>query len=183
MIISTIVWTVLFFFSDKKQKRGYPFNIMCIFERKFSMNPLLRFESMLSEYRSLFKYNNFNHFQTFIRGLINTPHRGTMTQLYLSTEQSATYWPLPKFLSRSKWSVDKLTSFLTHQVQSIFSKGVYAYDETDSPTHGKKQFGTHFYRNSRYNKRNKNQSKFKHGHQFGAIGWLCETPQGVRLFH
>ena len=32
------------------------------------------------------------------------------------------------------------------------------------------------------NKRNKNQSKFHHGHEFGAIGWLCETPQGVRLF-
>ena len=146
------------------------------------MNPILRFESMLSEYRSLFKYNNFNHFQTFIRDLINTPHRGTMTQLYLSTEQSATYWPLPKFLSRSKWSVDKLTSFLTCQVQNTFSKGVYVYDETDSPNNSKKQFGTHFYRNTRYNKRNKNQSKFKYGHQFGAIGWLCETPQGVRLF-
>lgn len=146
------------------------------------MNPLLRFESMLSEYRSLFKYNNFNHFRTLIRGLINTPHRGTMTQLYLSTDQSATYWPLPKFLSRSKWSVDKLTSFLTCQVQNAFSKGVYVYDETDAPNSGKKQFGTHFYRNTRYNKRNKNQPKFKHGHQFGAIGWLCETPQGVRLF-
>ena len=23
---------------------------------------------------------------------------------------------------------------------------------------------------------------FYHGHEFGAIGWLCETPQGVRLF-
>ncbi len=55
------------------------------------MNPLLRFEHMLSDYRSLFKQNNFNHFQTFIRGLINTPHCGTMTQVHLSTEQSGTY--------------------------------------------------------------------------------------------
>ncbi len=28
------------------------------------MNPLLRFEHMLSNYRSLFKSNNFDHFQT-----------------------------------------------------------------------------------------------------------------------
>ena len=85
------------------------------------MNPLLRFEYMLSDYRSLFKYNNFDHFQTSIRGLINTPHRGTMTQVYVSTEKSRTYWPLPKFLSRSKWSVDKLTSFLTPAKCKILS--------------------------------------------------------------
>ncbi len=75
------------------------------------MYPLLRFEHMLSDYRSLFKHNNFNHFRTFVKGLIMTPHRGTMTQIYLSTEQKTTYWSLPKFRSRSKWSVDKLTSF------------------------------------------------------------------------
>jgi hypothetical protein len=137
---------------------------------------------MLSEYRSLFKYNNYDHFRSFIHGLINTPHRGTMTQIYLSTEQSTTYWPLPKFLSRSKWSVDKLTSVLIRQVQNAFSEGVYVYDETHSINKGLKQFGTHFFRNTRYNTRNKNQSKFNHGHEFGAIGWLCETPQGVRLF-
>ena len=105
-----------------------------------------------------------------------------MTQIYLSTEQSKTYWPLPKFLSRSKWSVDKLTSLLTRQVQNVFSKGIYVYDETHSTNNGLKQFGTHFFKNTRYNTRNKNQSKFHHGHEFGAIGWLCETPQGVRLF-
>ena len=146
------------------------------------MNPLLRFDNMLSDYRSLFKYNNYDHFCSFIHGLINTPHRGTMTQIYLSTEQSTTYWPLPKFLSRSKWSVDKLTSVLTRQVQDAFSDGVYVYDETHSTNNGIKQFGTHFFRNTRYNTRNNNQSKFNHGHEFGAIGWLCETPQGVRLF-
>ena len=146
------------------------------------MDPLPRLDSMLSEYQHHFKYKNFNHFRTFALGLINTPHRGTMTQIYLSTEQSTTYWPLPKFLSRSVWSVDKVTSILTQQVQSVFSKGVYVYDETHSTTDGLQQYGTHFFRNTRYNKRNKNQSKFHHGHEFGAIGWLCETPQGVRLF-
>ena len=146
------------------------------------MAPLPRLDSMLSEYQHHFKYKNFNHFRTFVLGLINTPHRGTMTQIYLSTEQSTTYWPLPKFLSRSVWSVDKVTSVLTQQVQSVFNKGVYVYDETHSITDGLQQYGTHFFINTRYNKRNKNQSKFHHGHEFGAIGWLCETPQGVRLF-
>ena len=64
------------------------------------MDPLFRLEDMLSNFRPLFKHNNFNHFETFVKGLINTPHRGTLTQIYLSTEQSETYWCLPKFLSR-----------------------------------------------------------------------------------
>ena len=44
------------------------------------MAPFFRLETMLSDYESLFKHNNFNHFHTFVTGLINTPHRGTMTQ-------------------------------------------------------------------------------------------------------
>ena len=146
------------------------------------MDPLFRLEDMLSEFRPLFKYNNFDHFRTFVEGLINTPHRGTMTQVYLSTEQSTTYWCLPKFLSRGVWCVDKVTSVLTQQVQEVFSEGVYVYDETKSTTDGAHQYGTHFFRNTRYQKRNKNQSKFHHGHEFGAIGWLAETPEGTRLF-
>ncbi len=146
------------------------------------MDPLSRLDSMLSDYQHLFKYKNFNHFRTLVTGLINTPHRGTMTQIYQYSIQSTTYWTLPKFLDRSRWCVDKLTSSLTRQVQTTFSKGVYVYDETKSTNEGSHQYGTHFFINTRYNKRNKNQSKFHHGHEFGAIGWLCETPQGTRLF-
>ncbi len=146
------------------------------------MDPLSRLETMLSDYQHLFKYKNFNHFRTFVTGLINTPHRGTMTQIYQSTRPSTTYWTLPKFLDRSHWCIDKLTSVLTRQVQSVFSEGVYVYDVTKSTHEGSDQYGTHFFINTRYNKRNKNQSKFHHGHEFGAIGWLCETPQGTSLF-
>ena len=146
------------------------------------MDPLFRLEHMLSDFQSLFNHNNFNHFRTFVTGLINTPHRGTMTQVYESGEQSTTYWTLPKFLSRGKWCVDEVTSVLTRQVQCVFSAGVYIYDETKSVNEGTHQYGTHFFRNTRYQKRNKNQSKFHHGHEFGAIGWLCETPEGVRSF-
>ena len=146
------------------------------------MDPLSRLEDMLSEFRPLFKHNNFNHFQTFVKGLINTPHRGTMTQVYLSTEQSTTYWCLPKFLSRGVWCVDEVSASLTRQVRTVYGTGVYVYDESYALSDGKQQVGTHFFRNTRYQKRNKNQSKFHHGHEFGAIGWLAETPEGVRLF-
>ena len=51
---------------------------------------------MLSDYQPVFKYkNNFKHFQTFVKGLIFTPSRGTMTQIYQSTKLSTTYWTLP----------------------------------------------------------------------------------------
>ena len=115
-------------------------------------------------------------------GLINTRHRGTMTQIYESAKPSTTYWTLPKFLSRGLWCVDEVTSVLTRQVQSVFSQGVYVYDETKSVNEGIHQYGTHFFRNTRYQKRNKNQSKFHYGHEFGAIGWLCETPEGPSFF-
>ena len=146
------------------------------------MTPLSCLEDMLSEFRPLFKHNNFNHFETFVKGLINTPHRGTLTQVYLSTEQSTTYWCLPKFLSRGVWCVDEVASSLTRQVRTVYGTGVYVYDESHATSDGRQQVGTHFFRNTRYQKRNKNQSKFHHGHEFGAIGWLAETPEGVRLF-
>ena len=145
------------------------------------MDPLSRLEDMLSEFRPLFKYNNFDHFQTFVEGLINTPDRGTM-KVYLSTDPSTTYWCLPKFLSRGVWCVDQVASSLRCQVQRVYGTGVYVYDESYTTTNGTQQVGTHFFRNTRYQKRNKNQSKFHHGHEFGAIGWLAETPEGTRLF-
>ena len=146
------------------------------------MNPLFHLDNMLSEFDPLFKHNNFNTFRTYVGGLIMTPHRGTMTQIYLSTEQSKTYWPLPKFMSRSKWCVDKVASVLTQLVQTAYPVGVYVYDITHTTHAGTEEYGTHFFKNTRYNTRNKNQSKFHHGHEFGAIGWLCETPEGTRLF-
>ena len=80
------------------------------------MNLLFHLDSMLSEYQPVFKSNNLNSFKTFVKGLIWTPHRGTMTQIYQSTRPSRTYWTLPKFLSRSKWDIDEVTSVLIEQV-------------------------------------------------------------------
>jgi len=148
----------------------------------FFMDPLFRLDAMLSDFRPLFKHNNFTHFETLVKGLISAPHRGTLTQIYLSTEQSGSYWCLPQFLSRGVWCVDQVTTTLTAQVLSAYPTGVYVYDESHATTDGKHQVGTHFFRNTRYQKRNKNQSKYHHGHEFGAIGWLAETPEGTRLF-
>ena len=146
------------------------------------MTPLSYLEDMLSEFSPLFKHNNFNSFETMIKGLINMPHRGTLTQIYLSTAPSQSYWCLPKFLSRGVWCADEVALSLVRQVQTASPMGVYVYDETHAKTDGRHQVGTHFFKNTRYQKRNKNQSKFHHGHEFGAIGWLAETPEGVRLF-
>ncbi len=146
------------------------------------MTPLSYLDNMLSQFRSLFKHNNFNHFQTFVKGLINTPYRGTMTQIYLATAQAGRYWSLPKFLSRGVWCVDQVATTLSHQVLSAYPTGVYVYDETHALSSGSKQAGLHFRRNPAYQARNKNQSKFHHGHEFGAIGWLAETREGTRLF-
>ncbi|MDE0682093.1 MAG: hypothetical protein OXI63_04180 [Candidatus Poribacteria bacterium] len=63
------------------------------------MDSLFRLEHMLSDFESLFNHNNFNHFRTFVIGLINTAPRGTMTQIYEAGKHSTTYWILPKFLS------------------------------------------------------------------------------------
>ena len=146
------------------------------------MDPLSHLEDILSAYSPLFKHNNFNHFETVVKGLINTPHRGTLTQIYLSTEQSQSYWCLPKFFSRGVWCVDAVTLALRDQVLSVYPKGVCVYDESHATTDGSHQAGTHHFINTRYQKRNKNQSKFHHGHEFGAIGWLADTPEGPRLF-
>ena len=135
------------------------------------MTPLSHLEDMLSEFRPLFKHNNFNHFQTFVKGLINTPHRGTMTQVYLSTEQSTTYWCLPKFLSRGAWCVDQVTSSLRHQVQTVYPTGVYVYDESHAVSEGFK-VGTHFFRNTRYrNATRTNRSFITDTSSVRSVGW------------
>ena len=53
-------------------------------EKDRTMRPLSHLDAMLSEYQSVCKCNNFNHFQTFVQGLIFTEYRDTMTQIYQS---------------------------------------------------------------------------------------------------
>ena len=46
------------------------------------MEPLLRLDTILSDYQHLFKHKNYNDFRTIVTGLINTPHRPTLTNVY-----------------------------------------------------------------------------------------------------
>jgi hypothetical protein len=87
-----------------------------------------------------------------------------------------------KFLSRGKWDADFLAQKLLCLIQKYYENWVYIYDETHAIKTGKAQFGLHFFRNYRYQKRNTNQSKFHWGHQFAALGILCFTASQAILF-
>ena len=83
---------------------------------------------------------------------------------------------------QGKWDADAVAKRLIQLLQGRFDKWVYVYDETQAIKTGNKQFGLHFFRNHRYQTRNRNQSKFHHGHQFGALGLLCITVAETLLF-
>ena len=115
-------------------------------------------------------------------GLITHRHRATITGIYQAVRPKTGYNSLVKFLSRSRWDADKVAQHLIQLLQHRFDKWVYVYDETHAVKTGNKQFGLHFFRNHRYQKRNTNQSKFHSGHQFGALGLLCSTVTETILF-
>lgn len=138
--------------------------------------------SILTEFAPLFKRQNFALFCTFIVGLITHRRCATITGIYQAVRPKSGYGSLVKFLSRGKWDADAVAQRLLQLLQNRFDKWVYVYDETHAIKTGAKQFGLHFFRNHRYQKRNPNQSKFHHGHQFGALGLLCSTVTETMLF-
>ena len=137
---------------------------------------------ILTQFRPLFNRQNFALFCTFIVGLITHRHRATMTGIYQAIRPKSGYNLLVKFLSRGKWEADAVAQRLIKLLQERFDNWVYVYDETRAIKTGKKQFGLHFFKNHRYQKRNTNQSKFHFGHQFGALGLLCTTVTETILF-
>ena len=137
---------------------------------------------ILTQFRSLFNRQNFALFCTFIVGLITHRHRATLTGIYQAVRPKVGYGSLVKFLSRGKWDSDAVAQRLIKLLQQRFDNWVYVYDETRAIKTGEKQFGLHFFRNHRYQKRNTNQSKFHFGHQFGALGLLCTTVTETILF-
>jgi len=110
------------------------------------------------------------------------PGRKTVTGLYLGSHPKSCYWSLIKFFSRGKWNADAVAKRWLNFLQTHFKDWVYVYDETHAKKTGKTQFGLHFFRNYRYQKRNRNQSKFHWGHQFAALGLLCLTAGQTVLF-
>jgi len=133
-------------------------------------------------FRPLFTSQGYALFCAFIMGFIFCPGRKTVTGIYQAGRPKSRYWSLVKFLSRGKWDQDALAVYLIRLLQGIFKNWVYVYDETYAVKTGKSQFGLHFFPNHRYQKRNKNQSKFHWGHQFAALGLLCLTVSQALLF-
>ena len=137
---------------------------------------------ILTEFRPLFNRQNFALFCTFILGLITHRRQATLTEIYQAVRPKSGYGSLVKFLSRGKWDADAVAKRLIQLLQGRFDNWVYVYDQTHAKKTGTKQFGLHFFRNHRYQTRNTNQSKFHHGHQFGALGLLCNTVTQTLLF-
>lgn len=137
---------------------------------------------ILTEFRPLFNRQSFDLFCTFILGLITHRRQATLTEIYQAVRPKSGYGSLVKFLSRGKWDADAVAKRLIQLLQGQFDNWVYVYDETQAIKTGTKQLGLHFFRNHRYQTRNKNQSKFHHGHQFGALGLLCSTVTQTILF-
>ena len=147
------------------------------------MNLLSCLADILSDFRHLFNQQNFVLFQAFIFGFIaNRGTPGTLTELYQASGSKTRYWSFPKFLSRGQWNADAVAALLIKRIQHTFTSWVYVYDETKALKTGKSQWGLHFFRNFSYQKHRVNQSKFHYGHEFGALGLLCQTPTHWLLF-
>ena len=132
------------------------------------MNILFCLGDILSDFRRLFNQQNFALFQAFIFGFIAKSGRGTLTELYQCSGSKTRYWSFPKFLSRGEWNADAIVALLIRRIQCLFRDWGYVYDETKVLKIGKSQWGLHFFRNFSYQKHRVNQSKFHHGHEFGA---------------
>ena len=146
------------------------------------MDLLFCLEGIISDFRHLFNSQNFMLFHAFIFGLIANPGGGTLTRLYQSSPSQTRYWSFVKFLSRGKWNADAVAILLIKRIQQHFKHSVYVYDETKADKTGNAQWGLHFFRNFSYQRRRVNQSKFHFGHEFGALGLLCQTATQWCLF-
>ena len=137
--------------------------------------------AILTDFRPLFNRQNFHLFCIFVIGLIQQREGATLTGIYQAVGPKTGYHSLVKFLSRGKWDADRVARHLLKLLQGCFGNWVYVYDETHAIKTGSRQF-VHLFKNHRYHTRNTNQSKFHHGHQFGALGLLCTTVQATILF-
>ena len=138
--------------------------------------------SILTEFRPLFNRQSYHLFCLFVMGLMTHRHRATLTRIYQAVASQTGYHSLVKFIARGKWDADAVARRLIQVIHRHFDNWVYVYDETHAIKTGHRQWGLHFFRNHRYSKRNVNQSKFHHGHQFGALGVLCHTATETVLF-
>ena len=146
------------------------------------METLALLDGVLYRFRDLFGSQNFQLFCAYVYGTILCSTRHTVSEICQASNSQRQYWSLIKFLSRGKWDSDQICHRLIWIVLSYLPHWVYIYDHTHTIKTGKKQFGLHFFRNHRYQKRNTNQSKFHWGHEFAALGILGLTDVGNFLF-
>ena len=146
------------------------------------MDLLLCLEKIISDFRPIFNQQNFMLFQAFIFGFITNGGAGTLTSLYQSSCSQTRYWSFTKFLSRGKWDADAVAALMMKLLQQTNETWVYVYDETKAIKTGISQWGLQFFRNASFYRRCINQSKYQFGHQFGALGLLCQTATGWTLF-
>ncbi len=137
---------------------------------------------ILTDFRPLFNRQNFTLFCICIVGLITHRHCAMVTGIYQAVRPKAGYGLLVKFLSRGKWDADAVAKRLMQLLQGRFDNWVCVYDEPQAIKTGNKQFRLHFFRNHRYQTRNRNQSKCHFGYQFGALGLLCSIVTETMLF-
>ena len=146
------------------------------------MNVISSINDLLTFFQPLFNSQGYALFCAFIMGILCYPKRKTITGIYQACPSKSKYWSMVKFLSRGKWDVNALAQKLLSLIQKHYENWVYIYDETHAIKTGKAQFGLHFFRNYRYQIKNRNQSKFHWGHQFAALGLLCFTAGQAILF-
>lgn len=146
------------------------------------METLALLDGILYRFRDLFGSQNFQLFCAYVYGTILCHNRHTVTEISQATNSQLHYWSFIKFLSRGQWDWQGICSRLIWIVLSYSPQRIYVYDHTHTIKTGKKQFGLHFFRNHRYQKRNTNQSKFHWGHEFAALGILGLTSAGALLF-
>jgi IS4 transposase len=146
------------------------------------MDVLSRLNELLITFRPFFTSQGYALFCAFIMGFMFHPGRKTVTGIYQGSRPKSRYWSLVKFLSRGRWDADAVAQKVIQMLQQVFKNWVYVYDETHAVKSGKSQFGLHFFRNHKYQKRNRNQSKFHWGHQFAALGLLCLSASQAILF-
>jgi len=146
------------------------------------MNVISSINDLLTFFQPLFNSQGYALFCAFIMGILCYPKRKTITGIYQACPSKSKYWSMVKFLSRGKWDANALAQKLLSLIQKHYENWVYIYDETHAIKTGKAQFGLHFFRNYRYQIKNRNQSKFHWGHQFAALGLLCFTAGQAILF-
>ena len=100
---------------------------------------------ILTDFRPLFKCQNFHLFCVFVVGLIHQREGATLTGIYQAVGPKTGYHSLVKFLSRGKWDADAVAHHLLKLLQGCFGSRVYVYDETRALKTGRDTIWTSFF--------------------------------------